>query len=194
MAGQQHLRNAPLLSLQRLWFRSEQNGRVSVVNLKKSSKDPSNGNGRENEWSEVIRGERFIIRTSSDETNGVYSMLEVVADPRNGVPMHVHDTAEEHFIILEGKAFIANGDSRTEVAAGSSITIGRGVPHAWCNLSEDTPVRMLVIFSPGALEELFRKHAKTEPAEMVALAAKYGTRTTGPALFDNLYTFLSPRP
>jgi quercetin dioxygenase-like cupin family protein len=164
------------------------------MNPRKSSKEHSNGHERENEWSEVIRGERYIIRTSSAETNGVYSMLEVVADPRNGVPMHVHDNADEHFIILEGKAFIANGDTRAEVAAGSSITITRGVPHAWCNPSEDTPVRMLVIFSPGGLEELFRKHATTEPAEMTALANKYGTRVTGPALFDNLYTMLSPRP
>ena len=133
------------------------------MNPRKSSKEPSNGHERENEWSEVIRGERYIIRTSSAETNGVYSMLEVVADPRNGVPMHVHDNADEHFIILEGKAFIANGDRRAEVAAGSSITITRGVPHAWCNASEDAPVRMRVIFSPGGLEELFRKHAKTAP-------------------------------
>jgi quercetin dioxygenase-like cupin family protein len=121
-------------------------------------------------------------------------MLEVVADPRNGVPMHVHDNADEHFIILEGTAFIANGDRRAEVAAGSSITISRGIPHAWCNLSEDAPVRMLVIFGPGGLEELFRKNARTEPADMTALADKFGTRITGPALFDNLYTILSPRP
>jgi mannose-6-phosphate isomerase-like protein (cupin superfamily) len=164
------------------------------MNPKESSKEPSNRHERENGWSEVIRGERYIIRTSSAETNGVYSMLEVLADPRNGVPMHVHDNADEHFIILEGRAFIANGDSRVEVAAGSSITITRGVPHAWCNPSEETPVRMLVVFSPGGLEELFRKHATTEPAEMTALANKYGTRITGPALFDNLYTLLSPRP
>jgi mannose-6-phosphate isomerase-like protein (cupin superfamily) len=77
--------------------------------------------------------------------------------------MHVHDNADEHFIILEGKAFIANGNRRAEVAAGSSITISRGVPHAWCNRSGDAPVRTLVIFSPGGLEELFRKHAKTAP-------------------------------
>jgi mannose-6-phosphate isomerase-like protein (cupin superfamily) len=164
------------------------------MNSKKSSKQPSNGHERENEWSEVIRGERYIIRTSSAETNGAYSMLEVVADPRNGVPMHVHDNVDEHFIILAGKAIIANGDRRSEVAAGSSITIGRGVPHAWCNPSEDTRAHMLVIFSPGGLEELFRKHARTEPAEMTALANKFGTRITGPALFDNLYTMLSPRP
>ena len=164
------------------------------MNPKKSCKDLSNGHERENEWSEVIRGERYIIRTSSDETNGAYSMLEVVADPRNGVAMHVHDNADEHFIILEGKAFIANGHSRTEVAAGSSITISRGVRHAWCNHSEDAPLHMLVIFSPGGLEELFRKNAVTEPADMTSLAEKFGTRITGPALFDDLYTILSPRP
>jgi quercetin dioxygenase-like cupin family protein len=164
-----------------------------VMNPKKSSKEPSSGFELEDEWSEVTRGERYIIRTTSEETNGAYSMLEVVADPRNGVPMHVHDNGEEHFIILEGKALIANGNSRAEVTAGSSITIGRGVPHAWCNLSQDAPLRMLVLFSPGGLEELFRKNAGTEPADMVALANKFGTRITGPALFDDLYTISSPR-
>ncbi|MCA6111611.1 cupin domain-containing protein [Bradyrhizobium cenepequi] len=149
---------------------------------------------REDEWSEVTRGERYLIRTSSEDTDGAYSMLEIVADPRNGVPMHVHDNEEEHFIILEGRAFIANGDSRVEVGVGSSITIGRGVPHAWCNLSEDVPLRMLVLFSPGGLEELFRRNAGTEPADMIALAEKFGTRITGSALFDNLYTISSPRP
>jgi mannose-6-phosphate isomerase-like protein (cupin superfamily) len=127
------------------------------MNPKKSSKEPSGGYEREDEWSEVTRGERYVIRTTSEETNGAYSMLEIVADPRNGVPMHIHHNEEEHFIILEGKAFIVNGDSRAEVGAGSSVTIGRGVPHAWCNLSEDVPLRMLVVFSPGGLEELFRK-------------------------------------
>jgi mannose-6-phosphate isomerase-like protein (cupin superfamily) len=163
------------------------------MTLKKSSKELSNGNECEDEWSEVTRGERYIIRTTSEEAKGAYSMLEVVADPRNGVPMHVHDNEEEHFIILEGKALIANGDIRVEVGADSSITIGRGVPHAWCNPSEDAPVRMLVLFTPGGLEELFRRNAGTEPADMIALSDKLGTRITGPALFDDLHTILSPR-
>jgi hypothetical protein len=75
---------------------------------KKSSNESSSGHERDDEWSEVTRGERYVIRTTAEEANGAYSMLEVVADPRNGVPMHVHDNEEEHFIILEGKALIAN--------------------------------------------------------------------------------------
>jgi mannose-6-phosphate isomerase-like protein (cupin superfamily) len=168
--------------------------KVSVMNPKKSSRESSSSHERKDEWSEVTRGERYIIRTTSEEATGAYSMLEVIADPRNGVPMHVHDNEEEHFIILEGKALIANGDSRAEVGAGASITIGKGVQHAWCNPSEDTPLHMLVLFTPGGLEELFRRNAGTEPADMIALADKLGTRITGPALFDDLHTISSPRP
>jgi quercetin dioxygenase-like cupin family protein len=160
----------------------------------KNSKELSSGHEPEDEWSEVTRGERYIIRITSGEVNGAYSMLEFVAGPRNGVPMHVHDNEEEHFIILEGKAFVANGDSRAEVAAGSSIAIGKGVAHARCNPSEDAPLRMLVLFTPGGLEELFRRNAGTEPADMIALADKFGARITGPALFDDLHTISSPRP
>jgi hypothetical protein len=80
-----------------------------------------------------------------------------------------------------------------EVAAGSSVTISRGAHHAWCNLSEDVPLHMLVLFSPGGLEVLFRENAALEPADKVALANKFGTRITGPALFEDLYTILSPR-
>jgi hypothetical protein len=57
------------------------------MNPKELSKESSSGYQREDEWSEVTRGERYIIRTTSEEANGAYSMLEVIADPRNGVPM-----------------------------------------------------------------------------------------------------------
>ena len=66
-----------------------------MMNPKNSSKAPSKVLEREDVWSEVTRGERYIIRTTSEEANGAYSMLEVVADPRNGVPMHVHDNGRE---------------------------------------------------------------------------------------------------
>src|SRR5262245_48064798 len=73
----------------------------------------------ESELSEITRGECFVIRISSAKLRGAYSMLEVVAaDPRNGVPMHVHDNEDEHFIVVEDKAFIGNVGTRVEVAAG----------------------------------------------------------------------------
>lgn len=51
-----------------------------------STKEHTIGHARMYHWQEVTPGERFIIRTPSGDTNGLYSMLEVISDPRNGVP------------------------------------------------------------------------------------------------------------
>jgi mannose-6-phosphate isomerase-like protein (cupin superfamily) len=147
----------------------------------------------ENEWLEVTPGERFTIRTASKVASGAYVVLEVIAEPRNGVPMHVHDNEEEHFIIVEGTAHMANGSETLDVAAGSAITVGKGVPHAWCNRTNSL-LRMLVIFTPGRIEGLFRATSlRKQEDDLVAIANAYGTRIVGPPLLDGIYTVLSPR-
>src|ERR1700740_966381 len=93
-------------------------------------------------------GERSMIRTSAVETIGAYTMIEIFAEAGNGVPMHIHKNEDEHFIVLEGTLHIAVGDKAVNVAAGRAVTVSRGVPHAWSNLSQPE-VRMLVLFSPG---------------------------------------------
>lgn len=143
-------------------------------------------------WLEVTPGERFTIRTSSWDTSGDYVMFEFVAEPGNGVPMHIHENEEEHFIIVEGTMRMANGDATLDAIAGTSLTVRKGVPHAWCNLS-DSPVRMLVIFTPGRIEELFRSSAGRSAHDLEALAREYGTRFVGPPLAEGLYTRASPR-
>jgi mannose-6-phosphate isomerase-like protein (cupin superfamily) len=144
------------------------------------------------EWLHVTPGERFIIRTSVDATKGIYTMLELIADPRNGVPMHIHQNEDEHFVVLEGSLHVANGDKRFDAPAGTTVTIKKGVPHAWCNLM-DTPLRMLVVFSPGNIEDLFKATAARESDDIAALAAKYGTLLVGPPLLEEIHSITSPR-
>jgi mannose-6-phosphate isomerase-like protein (cupin superfamily) len=144
------------------------------------------------EWSEITPGERFSIRVSSQETDGAYTVLEIVADNRYGTLMHIHQNEDEHFIILEGTAHLAYGDKAAVARAGTSITVGKGIPHAWCNLA-DSPLRMLLLFTPGGIDELFRTTAKGGDSNIAALLDKFGTRMVGPALFDNIYTRDLPR-
>jgi mannose-6-phosphate isomerase-like protein (cupin superfamily) len=144
------------------------------------------------EWLTVTPGERFKIRASSADTGGASLVLDVIAEPRNGVPMHVHDNEEEHFIVIEGTAHMANGDERLDAPAGTAVTVKRGVPHAWCNLT-DAPLRMLVIFTPGHIEGLFLATADGADFDLATLPARYGTRIVGPGLRDDLYTLMSPR-
>jgi quercetin dioxygenase-like cupin family protein len=146
------------------------------------------------QWLEATPGERFYFRVSSQETAGVYMMLEVVADPRNGVPMHIHKHEDEHFLILEGTLRLATGDELVDVPAGAAVTAKRGVPHAWANMT-NTPVRFLVVFSPGRIEELLRQNiaAKDDPAAVAANSDRFGTVVVGPPIAEGLYTFASPR-
>jgi mannose-6-phosphate isomerase-like protein (cupin superfamily) len=145
------------------------------------------------EWLQVTPGERFRIRVPSAQTMGTYSMIEIVADPRNGVPLHIHNKEEEHFIVLEGTLDIANGDRRWDAPAGTSVTVKRGVPHAWCNPS-DTPLHMLVVFSPGHIDGLFRAAAGIDDVDKItAIAARYGTQLIGPPLRETAHSIYSPR-
>jgi mannose-6-phosphate isomerase-like protein (cupin superfamily) len=147
----------------------------------------------ESAWLETTPGERFRIQTSSIDTGGAYLMLEFEAAPRIGVPLHTHDNEEEHFIIVEGTAQIAVGDKTQDFPAGTSITVGKGIPHAWCNLT-DSPVRFLVIFTPGRIEGMFRAIAAKQVDDVNAFARSYGTRIIGPAIHPGLNNIFTPRP
>ena len=151
-----------------------------------------NGHQGNGEWLQITPGERFKIRTSVEETEGAFAMLELVADPRNGAPMHIHMNEDEHFIVLEGTLYIANGDKTLDAPAGTAVTVRKGVPHAWCNLSE-TPLRMLLVFSPGHIERLFREVAARENDDIAAILDKFGCLIVGPALLEGVYSISSPR-
>jgi mannose-6-phosphate isomerase-like protein (cupin superfamily) len=143
------------------------------------------------EWFHISPGERFKLRTSAVETEGAHTMLEMMADSRYGTPMHIHNNEDEHFIVLEGTLHIANGDKTFDAPAGTTVTVGKGVPHAWCNLHA-IPLRLLIVFSPGGAEELFREVAARDSDDIAAILDRFGCRIVGPTLLEGVYTFNSP--
>ncbi|WP_420139396.1 cupin domain-containing protein [Sphingomonas sp.] len=146
-------------------------------------------------WHEITPGERFRIRTSASETAGRYVTLEIVADPRNAVPLHIHANEEEHFVVLEGRLHLTNGEERVELAAGEAATVKRGTPHAWANLS-DVPARMLVMFAPGYQEKIFRLIETVTDGDLSVIAEeneRLGSSIVGPPPYDDVYSVFSPR-
>jgi mannose-6-phosphate isomerase-like protein (cupin superfamily) len=182
-----HAAHPPLIH----WLH-QQKGRFQMTTAKAAELHFSSDQYR-GEWQQVTPGERFRIRVSSAQTMGAYSVLEIVADPGNGVPLHIHNREEEHFIVVEGTLDIASGDRRWDAHAGTSVTVRRGVPHAWCNPS-NTPLRMLVVFSPGQIEGLFRTAAGVDDVDKItAIAARYGTKLVGPPLQGTVHSIHSPQ-
>ena len=149
--------------------------------------------GPNDDWHEVTPGERIKIHTSSEQTGGAFSMVEAIAEPGNGVPMHTHHNEDEHFIVLEGTFSVAVGNKNQDLSAGETITVPRGAPHAWCNASK-APVRVLAVFSPAGIEALFREIAAARDlAEVETVAKRYGTEIVGPPLPATTYSLASPR-
>ena len=134
------------------------------------------------EWLETRPGEHCRIRVPSAETNDVYSIVEIVSDPGDGTPMHVHRNENEHIIVLEGTARIAYGEKVFDAEAGEVVTLLRNVPHAWGNRS-NSQLHIAVVAFPGGCEEVLRAIAGGGAAELPVLAAKFGISPVGPAPF-----------
>jgi quercetin dioxygenase-like cupin family protein len=132
-------------------------------------------------WLQTRPGERCLIRTSAADTNGAYSVVEIVAEAGDSTPIHVHQNEDEHFLILEGSARIAYGDKMLDAAAGETISLSRGIPHAWGNASASR-LRMVVIASPGGCEEALRIIAKGGDIDFAALLKKFNIRNIRPPL------------
>lgn len=134
------------------------------------------------EWFDAIPGERLAIRVSGNEVGGRFSIFESVAQPGTTTPQHFH-REDELFHVLEGTLrFLLDGKT-VDAPAGTTVVVPAGAHHAWRNRS-DRPVRMLVIFTPGGVEALFRQVAGLAPAEIAALAASFGTQVVGPPIID----------
>jgi mannose-6-phosphate isomerase-like protein (cupin superfamily) len=157
------------------------NAQLNVVTPTTEPEAQSINDKDKSKWLQTRPGERCRVRISAADTNGAYSVVEIVSDARDGTPMHIHQNEDEHFIILEGTARIASGDKTFDAAAGTAVTLSKGVPHAWCNLS-GSPLRMAVIASPGGIEEILQLIAKGGDVDIKALSEKFGVRNVSPML------------
>ena len=88
------------------------------------------------------------IRTSADDKAGVYAMLEVLAELRNGVRMHIHNNEYGHFLFLKGTLHIANGGEGLDVLASAAGSVKKGVLRLGV-VSRTHLFGMLIILWPG---------------------------------------------
>lgn len=137
---------------------------------------------KKGEWLQTRPGEHCLIRVSAKDTDGLYSLVEIVSDPGDGTPMHIHEREDEHIAVLEGTARLAYGDKVFDTHAGDVVKLPKGIPHAWGNRSS-APLRIAFLVSPGGLEEIVYLIANGTPADVPALAERFHIQIIGPAPF-----------
>jgi len=100
-------------------------------------------------------GNVLIKLVEKNDSNGAFSLLEAILVPGNEPPPHVHTREDEHFYVLEGEFDGYVEEDAFNLNAGESIFLPRFQPHAF--VIRFPRLRVLVLFTPGGLEEAFRK-------------------------------------
>jgi mannose-6-phosphate isomerase-like protein (cupin superfamily) len=130
-------------------------------------------------WFEAEPGVRFKVLVSAEQTGGSYAFIESIVQKGAGSTLHIHHHEGEHFLVLEGTVRLVVGDKTFDVPAGQTITVPRGIPHAWSNES-DEPLRFVTVFSPGGFDQLCIEMATASAANKSDIRQRYGLEIVGP--------------
>jgi quercetin dioxygenase-like cupin family protein len=94
------------------------------------------------------------VRADSALTSGHYGLVENLARPGAGVPLHVHSKEDETLCLIAGALEVTVGDLQRVARAGDVVYMPRNIPHRFQN-GGNQPARMLIVFSPGGFERGF---------------------------------------
>lgn len=134
-------------------------------------------------------GTSYKTILAAGEGSGSLSIVDSVTPASMGPPRHVHEDADETFVILSGRVFFWLDGTVVERGPGESAHIPCGAEHTF-RVSADGPSRHLVILSPGGFEEFFSDMATggyqiPEDFDTISdIGARYHLRFTGPPLTE----------
>jgi quercetin dioxygenase-like cupin family protein len=116
-------------------------------------------------------GEVLTFKAMADTTHGALTMLETVASPGGGPPLHVHRDQDETIYTLDGRFKVQVADELVDASPGSFVFIPRGTAHTWQNVG-DAPGRLLATIVPADrnFEELFLRYSQLPKHERGARA------------------------
>ena len=116
------------------------------------------GEGREFKW----KSDHAFVKVSAEESDGLLSMIEDNLTSDFVLPLHKHAEHAETFFIIDGVVeFIIEGKT-VEAHMGDTIHVPSNTPHSVRCLE---PARMLTLFQPGGLENLFAAYEQMSAEE-----------------------------
>lgn len=95
------------------------------------------------------------VKVSGSDTDGELAVFEQTSlSQGRGTPLHVHNSQDEIFYVIEGAYYFQVGEEKFNLTIGESIFLPRKVAHAWTQVSEKG--KMIVTVQPaGKLENFF---------------------------------------
>jgi quercetin dioxygenase-like cupin family protein len=132
-----------------------------------------------------------VVKLTGEDTEGRFSLAELVGAKGDMPPLHVHHVDDETFLVLDGEiSFHADGRV-LRGGPGSVFLAPRGIPHVY--RVESGTARWQVISSPPAFPEfLLEASVPAEamtlpdrppaigPEQVTGIAARFGIEILGP--------------
>jgi mannose-6-phosphate isomerase-like protein (cupin superfamily) len=111
-------------------------------------------------------GEKVTFKLTPEDTDGRFGISEVVAQPGNGFPPHIHRREDEMFYILDGDFTLVQGERTLTCSRGSAAYLPKNFMHTYNNRGT-TPGRIVVAVTPCGFERFIREwsHPVEDPAE-----------------------------
>jgi len=96
----------------------------------------------------------IAFKPSETETEGAYSVVELLEPPGANVDLHRHPRWEETFVVLEGDFEFEVSGERHTLGPAETLVVPRGASHGFVCTSQKAG-RLLVISTPSRVFEAF---------------------------------------
>ena len=126
----------------------------------------------------------MTVKYDSDQTDGVFSLLEAEEPPDFGPPLHIHHDAAEAFYVLEGEYVMFLDDRAVSCPAGSFIFVPAGMPHGF--RVGPMASRKLNFYFPAAMVGYFDdlsaaiQRGEVDESALDDVALRYSMEIVGP--------------
>lgn len=115
------------------------------------------------------------------------SIVDTWSPAGSGPPRHVHEDADEVFVLVSGRVELWIEGETSFLEAGQAARIPRGAEHTF-RVTDEGPARKFIVLAPGGFETFFAEMSAggfAIPADMARIeesAARHHLRFTGPPL------------
>ena len=134
----------------------------------------------------------YKIIKSSEETNGKYCIVEGYFKPNYIIPLHVHKTVDEFFLVIDGKLEFQHENKKIVLNEGDGVFVKKSMPHSIKNINNDKSSKLICLVNQGDFENFFIElgtevpNINSEPVTKITLekiaemSKKYGTEMVQP--------------
>jgi quercetin dioxygenase-like cupin family protein len=127
-------------------------------------------------------------KATSEQTGGVFSLVEALCPPGYATPLHIHYLEDEAVYVLDGCLTFYSAGQSVAAVPGSYVQLPHGLAHGF-RVDGETPARILCLTVPagadqGPLPEISQASllgpAVLELETIADLAARYKIDVLGP--------------